>query len=87
MYGPDRRLARLPFGVPAGIGVDDVAHQAVPHDVDAGQRGEVHVLDAFDPVELAAIDQACAEAAARALEVAAPASPRPRTPRPENPER
>ena len=31
-----------------------------------------HVLDAFDPVELAAIDKACAEAAARALGLGAP---------------
>ena len=42
-----------------------------------------HVLDTFDPVELAAIDKACAEAAARALEVATPTPRRPRTPRQE----
>ena len=39
-----------------------------------------HVLDAFDPGELAAIDQACTEAAGRALEVAAPLPRRNRTP-------
>src|SRR5918996_8358 len=45
--GPDGRPrpCRLLGGVPALVGVDDVAHQAVTDDVRAGQVGEVHVLD------------------------------------------
>src|SRR5688572_26485150 len=39
---------RLLGGVPALVGVDDVADQPVADDVGAGQVGEVHVLD---PVE------------------------------------
>ena len=39
-----------------------------------------HVLDTFDPIERAAIDRACAEAAERALNVATPAPPRGWTP-------
>src|SRR3954447_9092831 len=35
----------LPGGVPALVGVDDVAHEPVPDDVRTGEGGEVHVLD------------------------------------------
>ena len=35
-------------GVPALVGVDDVADQPVPDHVGAGQLGEVHVLDAVE---------------------------------------
>src|SRR4051794_16187406 len=38
----------LPTGVPAVVGVDDVADQPVPDDVGAGQIHELHVVD---PVE------------------------------------
>src|SRR5688500_14497532 len=34
--------------VPALVGVDDVAHQAVTDDVGAGQGREVHILDAVE---------------------------------------
>src|SRR5688572_22488816 len=44
---PDRRprTGRLLGGVPALVGVHDVADQAVADDVGAGQGGKVHVLD------------------------------------------
>ena len=36
--------------VPAAVGVDDGADQAVPHDVDGGELGEVHVVEAVEDV-------------------------------------
>ena len=48
--GGGAQVGALARRVPARVGVDDVGHQPVPHDVRAGQLGEVHVVDVGEDV-------------------------------------